>query len=99
VISVSDILKLLEQVPGWKALSQLPKRLAALEDRVAALETKAGRNTGPAALECPICGGAMRVVAESAHVHFGSMGMKTHAMECSCGHKTTRDYVPGEGYH
>jgi hypothetical protein len=33
------MIKLLEQIPIWKSLVGLPKRIAELEQRVAALET------------------------------------------------------------
>jgi hypothetical protein len=36
-VSVSDILKLLDQIPIWKAVSGLPKRIAEIERRLEAL--------------------------------------------------------------
>ncbi len=39
-LSVSDAIKLLEEIPIWKAVAGLPKRVAELE-RMAALETAA----------------------------------------------------------
>ncbi|HTW50859.1 MAG TPA: hypothetical protein VME45_03080 [Stellaceae bacterium] len=95
---MTDIVKLLEQVPGWRALWELPKRLAAAEARVAALEGKAALNAGPAALQGPICREPMLVTAESDHPIFGVTGVKMHTAECAAGHKTTRDYIPGKGY-
>ncbi|WP_155983488.1 hypothetical protein [Nitratireductor aquibiodomus] len=56
LIAVSDILKILDQIPVWRSLTSLPKRIAELEARVATLEsgkaaTKApGRTTARAAM-------------------------------------------------
>lgn len=96
--SVSDIVKLLEQIPGWKTLYGLPKRVAELEAKVATLEAKLGGPTVPAGLRCPICGETMRVVSERPHPTFGVMGHKVHDTECPNGHKSSRDYTPGKGY-
>jgi hypothetical protein len=40
MISVSDILKLLDQIPIWKAIFRLPKRVAELERIVGELQEK-----------------------------------------------------------
>ncbi len=59
--SISDLVKLLEQLPVWKAVKALPERLAELERRVAELEKCAGEAAKPAAaLQCPLCQGEMR---------------------------------------
>jgi hypothetical protein len=100
-VSVSDIIKLLEQVPGWKAVAGLPKRLAELEARVKVLETgcASAPSPPPGAKDCPLCGAVMRVTAERPHVHFGPQGMKTHTMLCDgCGHTAERMYSPAKGY-
>jgi hypothetical protein len=41
-ISVSDILKILDQIPIWKALRELPKRVTELETRLKAHEDNSG---------------------------------------------------------
>lgn len=91
MISVSDILKLLEQIPVWKTISALPKRIEALEARVAQLE--ASKSARPEN-KCAICGEATRVVRETAHPVFGQMGVKIHELECPNGHKSSRDFNP-----
>ena len=98
-ISVSDILKILDQIPIWKAVRELPKRVAELERRVAELEEgKAAPPVSPARI-CPICDATMKVVAEVAHPQFGFAGVKIHKLECpACGHKTERNFEPGKGY-
>jgi hypothetical protein len=96
-ITVSDMLKILEQIPGWKAVAGLPKRVAELERRVQELETQ--KPHVPPGRECPICGAVMDVIDELPHPHFGSMGVKVHSMRCPhCEHKTSRDFEPGKGY-
>ena len=99
-LSVSDVLKLLDEIPIWKAVARLPKRVAELERKVQQLETAASAKPSlPVGRECPICGAAMKVAAELAHPQFGFSGTKVHKMECpECGHKTERDFQPGKGY-
>jgi hypothetical protein len=73
-ISVSDVIKLLEEVPIWKAVVGLPKRIAELERKVEALETAAGAKAAPlTGKECPICGATMKVVKETPHHTFGKI--------------------------
>jgi len=102
-VSVSDMLKLLDQIPIWKAVSGLPKRVAKLERKVADLQEKsAGTIASPtreSGRECPICGATMKVTLETPHRHFGFSSLKIHHMECpECRHKTTRTFRPGAGY-
>ena len=102
-ISVSDIIKLLEQIPIWKAIRELPKRITELEARVASLEAE--RRTLPQAPKipearlCPLCHAEMKVTREAPHPEFDFAGLKVHHMECtSCGNTATRDFQPGKGY-
>ena len=95
MISVSDAIKILDQVPIWKQIRELPKRIAALEQRVAELESGPKKPTGK---ECAMCGAQMRVTAEHPHRQFAFSGRKVHELECECGHKTERDFKPGLGY-
>lgn len=85
--SVSDMLKLLEAVPGWRALLALPRRVAELEARVAALE---GR-TVKAGVTCPICGATMMVTAAQPDPLFGDFGVQQHTLSCpGCSHSEKR---------
>jgi hypothetical protein len=99
-ISVQDVIKLLDEIPIWKAVAGLPKRIAELERKVAALETAAGaKAAAPTGKECPICGATMRVVKETDDPHFDFAGVKVLQMECGeCGGQTTRTFEPGKGY-
>ncbi len=99
-ISVSDVIKVLDEVPIWKAMVGLPKRIAELERKVTALETAAGAKASvPTGKECPICGATMRVVKETADPDFAFAGVKVHQMVCGgCGEQTTRTFEPGKGY-
>jgi hypothetical protein len=102
-VSVSDIIKILDQVPIWKTLRELPKRVADLEEKVKALEAEkaAGppKPTIPEARICPLCGGAMKVLRESADPTFGRIGMKVHHMRCEiCGNEAERRWKAGSGY-
>jgi endogenous inhibitor of DNA gyrase (YacG/DUF329 family) len=102
-ISVSDILKVLDQIPLWKTVRELPKRVTELERRISVYEAELKSRPElpkiPEARLCPICGAEMKVKEELAHPQFAFAGLKLHTMECpSCGNKTTRDYQPGKGY-
>jgi len=105
MISVSDILKILDNAPVWKTLKALPGQVKALEERVAALEKRLdapGLARGGArdvALTCALCQGGMRVVAERADPTFGRFGIKTHHVVCDdCGHETDLRFDPAKGY-
>ncbi len=99
MISVSDILKLLEQLPWWKRLREAPARIDELERRLNALEGRAAKPAPPAGRECPRCGVTMAVVREKPDLMFGPVGVKAHDLRCpDCGEETTRQYSPGKGY-
>jgi hypothetical protein len=98
-ISVSDILKILDQIPVWKNLAVLPRRIAALEEHIAALESSKLALPPPPAIDparaCPMCGTEMKVMAETNHPEFGFAGLKIHQMSCpSCGQKAIREFDP-----
>lgn len=98
MISVSDIVKLIEQVPLWKIIKELPKKVNELENRISLLEEKIDVGGG-AAMACPKCGNKMAVISESEHGMFGFAGVKTHTMKCEkCQNIATRDFDPGKGY-
>ncbi|WP_313534519.1 hypothetical protein [Haematobacter sp.] len=84
-ISVSDILKILDQIPIWKTVRDLPARVAALEQRVAALE---GRPTKAEHLTiCATCGAPAKVIAVKNHPKFAFAGIKMRTVECEAGHR------------
>lgn len=90
-------MNLLDQVPIWRTLTTLPRRVKELEARVDALEGKETRETSPTA--CPTCGAAMHVTAESADPTFGTFGVKQRTLTCGdCGETVKRQWEPGKGY-
>lgn len=100
-LSVSDIVKLLEQIPIWKSIVGLPKKIAELEHRVGELEQRSkiiAKPSTPGDHACPMCGATMKVIDENSHPQFGVFGVKLLTMECpNCKHKTTRDFDPAKG--
>ena len=95
-VSVTDILKILDQVPGWKAVMGLPKRVKELEERIAALE---GRPKAPAAEACPHCGAPMTVTASRPDPMFGTFGVQEQTLACSnagCGNIEHRQFDPNK---
>jgi hypothetical protein len=102
-VSVSDLLKILDQIPVWKSIATLPRRLAALEARIEALESAKSSLPPPKVIDpakaCPMCGTEMKVVAESDHPTFHFAGVKIHQMTCpDCNYGATRNFNPGKGY-
>jgi len=94
MLSVSDILKLLDKAPIWRTLRETPARIAALEDRVAALEERGGK---PAhILRCEICGEPAKVTAIRDHPIFGEVGKKIRTVTCETGHEVDYDWMPGK---
>jgi hypothetical protein len=101
MISVSDILKILDQVPIWKALREMPKRMEALEQRIQQLER--GAMTPPKkpmkGRECSSCGKEMALVSERKDPALGPVGIKLHKLKCpACGFESDRQFSPGDGY-
>lgn len=94
-VSVSDIVKLLEQIPIWKRLTQLVKEVEDLKSRVAALEQE---KLKPPAELCPICEtGSLKVIAVAPHKAFGRMGVQERTVKCdneACGHTEKRMHDP-----
>jgi len=97
LISVSDILKILDQVPIWKTVKELPKRVEALEKANAELEAKL-KLIGAAPPKahgqiCPACGEpAVRRKSSQPHKgHFADMGVRDEIWTCEiCGDSETR---------
>jgi hypothetical protein len=97
VISVSDILKILDQIPIWKALRALPARVDALEQRLQALEQKAiapPKKPGGITIPCPLCGEDMKLVKVTPHDTFGTFGVQQQEFHCACGHNEDRMHDP-----
>lgn len=100
-VSVSDILKILDQIPIWKSLREIPKRMEALEQRVKSLEQAA--IAPPKAVmkgrECSSCGEEMKLVSEQPDPVLRTAGVKVHKLKCpTCGFESNRKYLPSKGY-
>lgn len=92
MLSVSDILKLLDQLPIWKTVKDLPARVTALEARVAALEAPRLATSSPGQV-CPGCGAhaLRRTAAVTSSTPFGALGAKDETWTCSaCGAQDER---------
>lgn len=99
MISVSDIIKLLEQIPLWKSLATMPRRLTELEARVKALEGLRTAQAAPAANDCPACRIPLRFEREEDDPVFRDLGVKLHHLRCDgCGKTMSRRYDPAKGY-
>lgn len=88
MFSVSDILKLLDQIPIWRSLKALPERVEALEQRISHLEAELERRPPPEL--CPLCQGEMKLSKVEAH---WSGEVEFHTYLCStdsCNHKRTK---------
>lgn len=86
--TVSELMGLLEKIPQWKRLMELPSRLDALEKRIALLEK---RFAGGAEV-CPRCSETdFRLISSRPHPVFGEMGTKERLYRCGqCGFEETK---------
>lgn len=93
MLSVSDILKILDKAPIWKTLKETPKRIEALEARIAALEANKqlpGKSPGE---PCPSCGdhALRRTSSKVSSGPFGELGARDEVWTCqSCGETDER---------
>jgi len=86
IINASDLLKILDLIPLWKKLKELPAKVEALEAKVADLERR-GLPPAPAGKRCPFCGqNNFFVVKSEPDPIFGPLGGKKRTYRCSsCG--------------
>jgi predicted RNA-binding Zn-ribbon protein involved in translation (DUF1610 family) len=98
LISVSDILKILDQVPIWKTVKELPKRVEALEKEHAALKAELDQlRSAPKQKPgetCPACGepAMRRTKSEPTKGTFAGMGLRDETWTCSeCGEVDIRE--------
>ena len=92
MISVSDIVKILDQVPVWKTLKAMPSQIAALEKRVAQLE---GTPAKAAHLHtCEQCGAPAKITNIKPHPTFDFAGRKVRTITCEEGHSFEYDWQP-----
>jgi predicted RNA-binding Zn-ribbon protein involved in translation (DUF1610 family) len=89
---LSDILGLLDRWPAWKAMTEAPARITALEARIAALEAR----MKPGGVACPACGGAMGLVSQKPHPIFGDVGgLMLRSYRCdACGFAQELEFNP-----
>lgn len=105
MIAVSDLFSALEQVPAWRKLIGLPKRVLALEQQIAALEAALARvselsEAAPKQSKPPACPGcgmplAVKAVTRFESAHLDALGFRTRVMTCTpCRHVEERLLVP-----
>ena len=93
--AVSDIIALLDRWPRWKAVTEAPDRIEALEKRVADLEAKlSAKPVQPSGPACPICGEPMKTTSVQKDPLLGVAGVQQHRLQCVCGHTETRQVSP-----
>jgi hypothetical protein len=74
---VEDILKVLDRLPGWKRLQEVPSEVDELKSRVAALEEKLGGKWPPDV--CALCGAR---AARMGHRHVDERGTVAERWDC-----------------
>ncbi|MBK3745915.1 hypothetical protein G3A39_42975 [Paraburkholderia aspalathi] len=83
-----DILKILDQVPGWKAMKYLPGRVKLLEDELAALKEQMKAPAEKPGDACPYCGKYAMRMAGSVPMggRIGQLGVMRESWKCGdCG--------------
>src|ERR1700676_1875626 len=95
--AIGDITKILEKIPLWKRLGELPDQVDALQARVLALEEELRKR--PSLEKCPICGSGdlkiTKVGPQPASV--GRLGVQERTIRCdnaNCGHTEKRIHDP-----
>lgn len=94
MVSVSDIVKILDQVPIWRTLKALPGRIDALEKRVNDLESRPKQ--ADHLHTCELCGKPAKVTDVREHPTFGVFGRKQRTITCEDGHAIDYDWEPGK---
>jgi hypothetical protein len=90
---IEDLNALLEKIPIWKKLVQLPDRIDAIENRIKSLEDKM---SGSGEL-CPFCNQPANNLLEiKPHEIFGDAGLKIGVYKCNnCNKIFEREIDPG----
>lgn len=84
---LSEILAALNAWPKWKALNEIPEKVAELERRLAALE----RGRAPDVPLCPACQRVMTFIIERPEPEpWGSAGARERVWRCSCGQEIVK---------
>ena len=83
MISISDMLTLLDRIPLWGQLKALPNRVNELEKRIAELESKPSSNDEI----CPKCKQkTFELISSQKDKTFGPLGVYERTYKCSsCG--------------
>ena len=80
VVSVKDIISILDKIPIWKQLKELPGRVEELEQRLALLENKPV-STGDI---CPKCKNeTFELISTEPDPLMGQMGIQLRKYKCS----------------
>lgn len=89
MLSLSDMVALLEKIPGWKRMVDAPARIDALEKRLAELEIKSRQVARPGGKPCPACGQpAFSQISVRDDPIMGVVGLKRRTYRCdSCQHE------------
>jgi hypothetical protein len=88
LVSVKDIIVILDNIPIWKQLKELPAKLEALEKRVAELENKVTLTAD----NCPKCKAkTFELLSTAPDPVFGEMGVQKRLYQCSaCGFEESK---------
>lgn len=80
MVSISDLASILDKLPIWKTLKELPARVAELEKRVAELESEEKKSGHP---PCAFCHSEnVQLQSLGPHEIFGDSGIKTALYVC-----------------
>jgi transposase-like protein len=85
MISVSDVLGVLNQIAEWKKLKTLPEKVESLEAKIASLESLIKEPPPP---KCPSCGSD-----EFPAVRSRAVNQRTYICE-ACNYKEVREFKP-----
>lgn len=91
MLSITDLLALLDKWPSWKRITDAPARITALEQRVLMLEKQMRGGSGTDAT-CPKCGEPTFLLISSAPDDvFGQLGQSRRHYRCAeCGFEESK---------
>ncbi|GMR17679.1 MAG: hypothetical protein BMS9Abin33_0072 [Gammaproteobacteria bacterium] len=92
MLTVADLLKVLNRIPAWGRIVTLPDKVEALERRLASLERKTYKGDAKSAELCPKCSQyTFELKSRNPHPIYGKIGVQEEHYKCSeCGFSRTR---------
>ncbi|MDH5649133.1 MAG: hypothetical protein OEY67_05705 [Gammaproteobacteria bacterium] len=92
MLTVADLLKVLNRIPAWGRLVTLPDKVEAMDRRIAELESQVFKGRNGSHQMCPKCRKhTLEFMHRKPHPIYGKIGVQEEHFKCSeCGFSTKR---------